>query len=103
MPEVKVRRQGITAEQAGTAIRGSLGESVEITQDGDRQLSVSKGLFARAKVEMAEEPGGTVFAVRGAGVPFPLVYIVTRIVNEKGLAAQVARAIGADEGFRDNG
>jgi hypothetical protein len=31
------------------------------------------------------------------------VYIVTRIVNEKGLAAQVAQAIGANEGFRDNG
>jgi hypothetical protein len=102
MPEVKVRRTGISADEAEAAIRASLGSSVKITHSGDHRLDVATSFFTRAKVEMAEEPGGTVFAVHGVGVPFPLVFIVTKVSNEKGIAVKVADAIGASEGLRDN-
>ena len=103
MPEVKVRRKGISADEAEAAIRASLGPSVKITHNGDHRLEIAKSFFVRAKVEMAEEPGGTVFTVHGVGVPFPLVFIVTKMSNEKGIAGKVADALGASEGFRENG
>jgi hypothetical protein len=37
------------------------------------------------------------------GVPFPLVFIVTKMSNEKGIAVKVADALGASEGLRENG
>jgi len=103
MPEVKVRRKGISADEAEAAIRAGLGPSAKITRSGDHRLDVTQSFLVRARVEMAEEPGGTVFTVHGVGVPFPLVFIVTRLSNEKGIAVKVADALGASEGLHENG
>ena len=101
MPQVKVRRRGISAEETAAVIRSSLGEQVEITPKGNHELDVRKGFFTRAKISMKEEPGGTVFDVRGAGAPIPLVFGTTLLVNNRGIARRVAAAIGEHEGFRD--
>jgi hypothetical protein len=48
MPEVKVRRTGITIEQASAAISGALGPGCQVTQTGDGGLNVRKSFLIRA-------------------------------------------------------
>jgi hypothetical protein len=103
VPEVKVRRTGIQAAEASSAIRDALGGDIQITQTDDRNLDVRKNFFIRAKVSMNEEPGGTLFHVRGAGVPIPLMFGTMMLVNNQGIAKQIAAALGNRAEFRDNG
>jgi hypothetical protein len=103
MPEVKVRRTGIATEQVSAAIGDALGPGVLITPAGETGLDVRKNFFVRAKVTMHTEPGGTLFDVRGGGVPVPLLFLTMMWVNNRGIAQQIATAIGAREEFRDNG
>ena len=103
MPEVKVRRTGIRADEASTAIKDALGARYEVTQSGERDLEVRKNAFIRAKVSMTEEPGGTLFRVRGQGMPIPLLFTTMMLVNNRGIAKQITDAIGTREEFRDNG
>jgi hypothetical protein len=102
MPEVKVRRTGIKADEASAAIKDSLGAGYEVTQTGDRDLEVRKNAFIRAKVSMSEEPGGTLFRVRGQGMPIPGLFGTMMLVNNRGIAKQITEAIGTREEFRDN-
>ncbi len=103
MPLVKVRRRNISAEQAAAAIRSSLGDGVEISPVGDTEVRVKKSYFAQAKVSLTDEPGGTVFNVSGAaGAAFPLWMLTMRLVNERGIARQVAEAIGGYKEFQDD-
>ncbi len=102
MPQVKVRRRGISAEDAAAVIRGRLGQELQITQNGDKELELKKSYFVRAKVTITEEPGGTVFNVRGQGLPVPLLMFTTMFVNNRGIARQAADAIGEHDGFRDD-
>jgi hypothetical protein len=103
MPQVKVRRRGISAEDTAAVIRDRLGFDLEITQNGDRELELRKNAFVRAKVTISEEPGGTVFNVRGQGLPVPLLMFTTMFVNNRGIARRAADALGEHEGFRGDG
>jgi hypothetical protein len=98
---VKVRRSGISAEQAAAAIRSGLGSDYQVQADGNAILRVRKGL-ARAKVSLRGEPGGTVFDVRGEGVGLLLFHIPTKMLNDRGIAKRTAEAIGEVEAFRDD-
>jgi hypothetical protein len=103
MPQVKVRRRGISAEDAAAVIRGGLsGEQVQVTQHGDRELEVKKGFLVRANVSISDEPGGTVFTVRGGGTALPLLIVTARLVNNRGIARRVADALGQHEGFGED-
>ena len=103
MPEVKVRRTGIRPDEASAAIKDALGAGYEITQTGERDLEVRKNAFIRAKVSFTAVSGGTLFHVRGQGMPIPLLFSTMMLVNSRGIAKQVAEAIGTREEFRDNG
>jgi hypothetical protein len=103
MPEVKVRRTGIPAMEASSAIKQALGAGYEVTQTGERDIEVRKNAFIRAKVTITEEPGGTLFRVRGQGMPIPLLFTTMMLINNQGIAKQVAAALGSREDFRDNG
>jgi len=103
MPDVKVRRTGIRADEASTAIKDALGAGYEVSQTGERDLEVRKNAFIRAKVSMSEEPGGTLFHVHGQGMPIPLLFTTMMLVNNRGIAKQITDAIGTREEFRDNG
>ena len=51
MPQVKVRRRGISADDAATVIWAGLpGENLEIAQRGDRELEITKNFFVHATV-----------------------------------------------------
>jgi hypothetical protein len=101
MPQVKVRRRNISAEQAAEVIRGSLGGNLEITPVGDRELNIKKNVFVQAKANISEEDGGTVFNVRGAGT-FPLFFI-TMLINNMGIARRVATAISENQDLQADG
>ena len=103
MPDVKVRRTGIRADEASTAIKDALGAGYEVTQTGEGDIEVRKNAFIRAKVSMREEPGGTLFQVHGQGMPIPLLFGTMMLVNNLGIAKQITNAIGTREEFRDNG
>jgi hypothetical protein len=103
MPDVKVRRTGIRADEASAAIKDALGPGYEVTQSGERDIEVRKNAFIRAKVSMTEEPGGTLFHVRGQGMPIPLLFSTMMLINSRGIAKQITDAIGTREEFRDNG
>jgi hypothetical protein len=103
MPQVKVRRRGISAEDVAAVIQGSLpGENLETTQQGDHELEVKKSYLVRANVRISEEAGGTVLRVRGGGPVIPLLFWTTRLVNTRGIAQRVANALGGHDGFRDD-
>lgn len=103
MPEVTVRRRGIAAEDAAAAVRSRLGDGVAVSAVGSRELQVRKSYFTQASVTMTEQPGGTVFRVKGsAPASLPLWMLVMRLVNERGIARQVASAIGEYAGFSDD-
>jgi len=103
MQSVKVRRRGISAEQAAEAVKSGLGGGYEVQAGGDGAVQVRKGL-ARAKVSLRGEQGGTVFDVSGEGVGvLPLLSIITKMINDRGIARRTAAAIGQAEAFRDNG
>lgn len=103
MPSVKVRRSGISADQAAEVIRNGLGEGYQVRTD-DNLLHVSKGM-AKAKVTMRDEPDGTVFDVSGeSGVSvLPVTGAISKMVNERGIAKRTADAISEAEAFRGNG
>jgi hypothetical protein len=98
MPLVKVRRRNISAEEAAEAISGSLGGKLKVTPVGDRELNIRKNLFVQARASMSEESGGTVFNIRGSGT-FPL-FVITMVINNMGIARQVATVIGENKEFQ---
>src|ERR1700729_301679 len=65
MQSVKVRKSGISAENAAEVIQRGLGEGYQVQPDGGAEVLVRKGMFGRAKVRLREEAGGTVFEVTG--------------------------------------
>jgi hypothetical protein len=103
MHTVKVRRTGISTDQAATVIRQGLGDGYELEPDGDRRLEVRKGAFGRARIDIRDEAGGTVFDVRGQGPALPLLILTMKLVNDRGIARRTAEVIGQSEAFRDGG
>jgi hypothetical protein len=102
MRSVKVRRSQVSAEQAAEVIRDQLGSGYQVQADGDT-LRIHKGL-GRATASLRGEPGGTVFDVRGEGglAVLPLFNVVTKMLNERGIAKRTAEAIDEAEAFRDD-
>jgi hypothetical protein len=103
MQSVKVRRSGISTDQAADILRSSLGSDYQVQSGGDGVLLVRKGL-ARAKVSMRAEPGGTVFDVSGEGASvMPLFSFTAKMLNDRGIAKRTATVIGEAEAFRGDG
>jgi hypothetical protein len=101
MHSVKVRRTGISPGEAAKVLRDGLGGDYKVQADGD-SLLVRKGL-ARARVSLRAADGGTVFDVSGAGASvLPLFSVVTRLLNDQGIAKRAAVAIGEAAAFRDD-
>lgn len=103
MQSVKVRRLGISTDDAADVLRQQLGGGYEVQVDSDGRLLVRKGL-ARARVSLRSDEGGTVFDITGAGATvLPLFNVAARLVNDQGIAKKTATAIGEAVAFRDDG
>ena len=77
----------ITPEQAARALQEQLGSRYEVTPDGSDSLTVKRGAMASATVRLSRDGNATTFRVHGGGL------IVSRLVNEFGIARAVTTAI----------
>jgi len=88
MPSATIPRQ-VTPEQAADALREQLGDSYKNTPQGEDGLTVKHGVLSFATVLLGQDEDGTAttFHVHGGGL------IITRLVNELGIARTVTEAI----------
>jgi hypothetical protein len=103
MQSVKVRRDGISPSEAAGVLRSELGSDYDVQSSDDGVVHIRKG-FARVKMVVRSEAGGTVFDLSGEGTSWlPVFNLITKSLSGNPLAKKTAAAIGAAEAFRDNG
>ena len=95
MPQGRVSRRGVSAEEAATVVRARLGSDVRVSPDGSAEVDVRKGFFSRAKVEISAQEDGTLFEVKGGAQAGPLVMFTLRYINNRGIGREVAAALEA--------
>ncbi len=89
MPTVKVQGS-VTLQQAAAALEGKLGSRYEVTTHGSgtkEALKVKQGVASTATVHLDQDANATTFHVHGGGL------VISRMVNEIGIAKKVATAI----------
>jgi hypothetical protein len=89
MPTVTVERS-VTLQQAATALKGGLGSGYEVTTHGSgthEALKVKQSAASTATVHLDQDGNTTTFHVHGGGL------VISRMVNEFGIAKKVAAAI----------
>jgi len=89
MPTVAVQGS-VTLQQAATALQGKLGRGYEVTTHGNgaqEALKVRQSAASTAIIHLDRDASATTFHVHGGGL------VVSRMVNEFGIAKKVAAAI----------
>ena len=89
MPTVTVAGS-VTLQQAATALQDKLGSRYEITTHGSgpqQALKVKQSAASTATVHLDQDGNATTFHVHGGGL------VISRMVNEFGIAKKVATAI----------
>ena len=89
MPTVTVEGN-VTLQQAATALRDRLGSHYEVTTHGsgaEQALKVRQSAASTATVHLDRDGNVTTFHVHGGGL------VISRMVNEFGLAKKVAATI----------
>jgi hypothetical protein len=89
MPTVTVNGS-VTAQQAATALQDKLGRRYQVTahgHNGQQAVRVKQSAVSTATVHVNQDGNATTFHVHAGGL------IITRMVNELGIARQVASAI----------
>ena len=89
MPTVTVERS-VTLQEAATALEDKLGSRYEVSTHGSgarEALKVKQSAASTATVHLDQSGDTTTFHVHGGGL------VVSRMVNEFGIAKKVAAAI----------
>ena len=88
MPTVTVEAS-VTLQQAATAVQDTLGSRYEVTTHGSAQqaLKIRQSAASTATVHLDQDGNATTFHVHGGGL------VISRMVNEFGIAKKVAAAI----------
>jgi hypothetical protein len=89
MPTVTADKP-VTIEETAEALREKLGSRYEVTTRGSgaqEALKVKRSATSLATVRLSQEGSTTTFYVHGGGL------VITRMINEFGLAKRVAAAI----------
>jgi hypothetical protein len=89
MPTVTVQGQ-VTLQQAATALQGKLGNRYEVTTHGSgagQALKVKQSAASTATVHLDQNGDATTFHIHGGGL------VISRMVNEFGIAKKVAATI----------
>jgi hypothetical protein len=89
MPTVTVQGS-VTLQQAAAALQGKLGSRYEVTTHGSgaqQALKVKQSAASTATVHLDQDENATTFHVHGGGL------VISRMVNEFGIAKKVATAI----------
>lgn len=90
MPTVTVEGS-VTLQEAATALKDKLGSGYEVTTRGNganEALKVKQSAASTATVHADRAGNSTTFRVHGGGL------IISRMINEFGIARKVAAAIG---------
>jgi hypothetical protein len=94
MPTVTIERS-VTIQDTADALRQKLGDRYEVTTHGQGKqeaLKVKQSAASVANVHLAQESGTTTFRVHGGG------FVISRLINELGIAKKVATAL--EEAFK---
>ena len=97
MPTVTVPRS-VTLQETATALQDNLSGGYEVTTHGrgvQEALKVKQSAASTATVHLNQDGNTTTFHVHGGGL------VISRMVNEFGIAKKVATAI--DEAFGTRG
>jgi hypothetical protein len=89
MPTVVIDR-AVTINEAATTLQQKLGDRYQVTTHGtgtQEALRVKQSATALANVRLSEDGTSTTFRVHGGGL------VITRMINELGIAKRVAAAI----------
>ena len=89
MPTVTVEGN-VTLQQAATALKDKLGSRYEVTTHGSgaqQALKVKQSAASTATVHLDQDGNTTTFHVHGGGL------VISRMVNEFGIAKKVAATI----------
>ena len=89
MPTVTVEGS-VTLHQAATALQDKLGSRYEVTTHGSgaqEVLKVKQSAASTATVHLDQDGDATTFHIHGGGL------VISRMVNEFGIAKKVATAI----------
>jgi hypothetical protein len=89
MPTVTVKGS-VTLHEAATALQGKLGDRYEVTTHGSgarEALKVKQSAASTATVHLDRDGNATTFHVHGGGL------VISRMVNEFGIAKKVAATI----------
>jgi hypothetical protein len=89
MPTVRVE-QPVTLQQAAAALKDKLGSRYEVTKHGSgaqEALKVKQSAASTATVHVDLDGNATMFHVHGGGL------VISRMVNEFGIAKKVAATI----------
>ena len=89
MPTVTVDGS-VSLQQAATALQGKLGSRYEVTTHGSgaqEALKIKQSAASTATVHLDRDENATTFHVHGGGL------VISRMVNEFGIAKKVAATI----------
>src|ERR1700722_2611415 len=89
MPTVTVE-QPVTLQQAAAALKDKLGSRYEVTTHGSgaqEALKVKQSAASTATVHLDRDGNATTFHIHGGGL------VISRMVNEFGIAKKVAETI----------
>ena len=96
MPTVTVQ-EPVTLQQAASALHDKLGSHYEITTHGsnaDGALKVRQSAASTATVHLTRDGNATTFHIHGGGL------VISRMINEFGIAKKAAAAITDTFGAR---
>lgn len=81
MARVRVPRKGVTQAELAAVLSRRLGGGFEVQPDGHAEVVVRRSPLAAAVVRIRNEPGATVFRVRGGGVPVYRIGTTRRVAD----------------------
>ena len=93
MPKVRVPRKNVTPGEVVAVLSRRLGPGYQVESDGGRRVTVRKSAIMYANISISDQPGASVFGVRGG-------FIFLRLVNTFGTARRVADALRRSPEFR---
>ncbi|MGD0602281.1 MAG: hypothetical protein ABSA53_01610 [Streptosporangiaceae bacterium] len=94
MPKVKVPRKNVTTDEIVTVLSRRLDPGYQVDTNGGRRVTVRKNSLMSATVSIADQPGASVFRVRGGG------FLLLRVANTFSTARRVADALRRSPEFR---
>ncbi len=94
MPKVRVPRKNVTPGEVVIVLSRRLGPGFQVESNGSRRVTVRKSSLSYATISISDQPGASVFGVRGGG------FLFLRLVNTFGAARRVADALRRSPEFR---